>query len=86
MGRTARCAALVWLGLTIVIFVTEMLMGDGGLGDAMMLAQRFADSEGVFVGIVAVSVLGYAAMQCVSWMRSSCCTGTLKLRSAICSC
>lgn len=53
----------------IVIFVTEMLMGGGGLGDIMMLAQRFADSEGVFVGIVMVSVLGYAAMQCVTWVR-----------------
>ena len=53
----------------IVIFVTEMLMGGGGLGDAMMLAQRFADSEGVFVGIVMVSALGYAAMRGVACLR-----------------
>ncbi len=53
----------------IVIFVTEMLMGGGGLGDTMMLAQRFADSQGVFVGIVTVSVLGYITMRGVAWLR-----------------
>jgi ABC-type nitrate/sulfonate/bicarbonate transport system permease component len=53
----------------IVIFVTEMLLGGSGLGDTMMLAQRFADSEGVFVGIVMVSGLGYVAMWCVTWVR-----------------
>lgn len=53
----------------IVIFVTEMFLGGGGLGDTMVLAQRFADSEGVFVGIVAVSGLGYVAMRCVTWTR-----------------
>ncbi|MGQ4807596.1 hypothetical protein NKDENANG_00950 [Candidatus Entotheonellaceae bacterium PAL068K] len=35
----------------IVIFVTEMLMGGGGLDDSLMYAQGFADSEGVFVGL-----------------------------------
>ncbi len=53
----------------IVIFVTEMLLGGGGLGASMMQAQRFADSEGVFVGIVTVSVLGYVTMQGVAWSR-----------------
>ena len=46
-----------------------MLLGGGGLGASMMQAQRFADSEGVFVGIVTVSVLGYVAMQGVAWSR-----------------
>ncbi|GIX48634.1 MAG: ABC transporter permease [Candidatus Tectimicrobiota bacterium] len=53
----------------IVVFVTEMLLGGGGLGDAMMLAQRFADSRGVFAGIVTVSLLGYGTMRVVAWTR-----------------
>ena len=36
----------------IVAVVTEMLMGGYGLGGAMMTASRFADSRGVFAGIV----------------------------------
>jgi len=35
----------------------------------MVLAQRFADSEGVFVGMVTVSLLGYLAIRCVAWLR-----------------
>jgi ABC-type nitrate/sulfonate/bicarbonate transport system permease component len=54
----------------IVIFVTEMLLGGGGLGAMMVLAQRFANSEGVFVGIVTVSTLGYITMQGLAWLRS----------------
>jgi ABC-type nitrate/sulfonate/bicarbonate transport system permease component len=55
----------------IVIFVTEMLLGGGGLGDTMILAQRFADSEGVFAGMVTVSLLGYLAIRGVAWVRQA---------------
>ena len=34
--------------------MTEMLMGGYGLGGAMVTASRFADSRGVFAGIVEI--------------------------------
>jgi ABC-type nitrate/sulfonate/bicarbonate transport system permease component len=37
-----------------------MLMGGYGLGGAMLTASRFADSRGVFAGIVEIAVVGYA--------------------------
>src|SRR5437763_5876305 len=40
----------------IVTIVTEMLMGGQGLGGAMIAASRFADSPGVFAGIVEVAL------------------------------
>ncbi len=42
----------------IVAIVTEMLMGGYGLGGAMNTASRFADSRGVFAGIVEIAVVG----------------------------
>jgi ABC-type nitrate/sulfonate/bicarbonate transport system permease component len=42
----------------IVVIVTEMLMGGRGLGGAMIAASRFADSPGVFAGIVEIAVAG----------------------------
>src|SRR5947199_5828237 len=44
----------------IVTIVAEMFMGGYGLGGAMNTASRFADSRGVFAGIVEIAVLGYA--------------------------
>lgn len=46
----------------ILAVVTEMLTTGGGLGNYMILAARFADSERVFVGIVTVGVMGYASI------------------------
>ena len=43
----------------IVAVVAEMLMGGYGLGGAMMTASRFANSPGVFAGIVEIAVVGY---------------------------
>ena len=43
----------------IVAVVAEMLMGGYGLGGAMMAASRFANSTGVFAGIVEIAVVGY---------------------------
>ena len=53
----------------IVVVVTEMQMGGYGLGAAMMEASRFANSRGVFAGIVEVAVVGYALVAAMAWLR-----------------
>lgn len=53
----------------IVVVVTEMQMGGYGLGAAMMEASRFANSRGVFAGIVEVAVTGYAVVAAMAWLR-----------------
>ncbi len=53
----------------IVVVVTEMQMGGYGLGGAMMQASRFANSRGVFAGIVEIAVIGYALVVVMAWLR-----------------
>jgi len=53
----------------IVAVVAEMLMGGYGLGGAMMTASRFADSRGVFAGIVEIAVVGYGLVKAMAFMR-----------------
>jgi taurine transport system permease protein len=53
----------------IIAIVTEMFMGGYGLGGAMNTAARFADSRGVFAGIVEIAVLGYALVKIMSLIR-----------------
>jgi ABC-type nitrate/sulfonate/bicarbonate transport system permease component len=53
----------------IVAVVTEMAMGGYGLGGAMMTASRFANSPGVFAGIVEIAVVGYAVVKCMAIVR-----------------
>jgi ABC-type nitrate/sulfonate/bicarbonate transport system permease component len=53
----------------IVAVVTEMLMGGYGLGGAMMTASRFANSAGVFAGIVEIAVVGYALVKAMAFIR-----------------
>ena len=53
----------------IVAIVTEMFMGGYGLGGAMNTASRFADSRGVFAGIVEIAVIGYAIVKGMSMAR-----------------
>src|SRR5262249_28750684 len=53
----------------IVVVVTEMQMGGYGLGGAMMQASRFANSRGVFAGIVEIAVIGYALVAGMAWLR-----------------
>lgn len=53
----------------IVAVITEMLMGGYGLGGAMMEASRFANSTGVFAGIVEIAVVGYALVKAMSLIR-----------------
>jgi len=53
----------------IVAVVTEMLMGGYGLGGAMMTASRFANSVGVFAGIVEIAVVGYILVKAMAVIR-----------------
>jgi ABC-type nitrate/sulfonate/bicarbonate transport system permease component len=53
----------------IVAIVTEMFMGGYGLGGAMNTASRFADSRGVFAGIVEIAVIGYALVKGMAIVR-----------------
>ncbi len=53
----------------IVCIVAEMLMGGVGLGGSMIYAQRFADSPGVFAGIVEIGIVGTAAIYSLRMLR-----------------
>jgi ABC-type nitrate/sulfonate/bicarbonate transport system permease component len=53
----------------IVAVVTEMLMGGYGLGGAMITASRFANSPGVFAGIVEIAVVGYVLVKAMALLR-----------------
>ncbi len=53
----------------IVCIVAEMLMGGVGLGGSMIYAQRFADSPGVFAGIVEIGFVGTAAIYSLRMLR-----------------
>jgi ABC-type nitrate/sulfonate/bicarbonate transport system permease component len=53
----------------IVAVVAEMLMGGYGLGGAMMNASRFANSTGVFAGIVEIAVVGYIMVKAMALIR-----------------
>ena len=53
----------------IVTVVTEMLMGGEGLGGAMIHASRFADSPGVFAGILEIAVAGLALVKGMAVLR-----------------
>jgi ABC-type nitrate/sulfonate/bicarbonate transport system permease component len=53
----------------IVILVTEMIMGGGGLGDTMLQSARYVDSPGVFAGIVEIGLLGYFVIKGMEMLR-----------------
>ena len=53
----------------IVCIVAEMKMGGVGLGGAMITASRFADSPGVFAGIVEIAVAGYCLVKLMAVVR-----------------
>ena len=53
----------------IVMIVTEMMMGGQGLGGAMIAASRFADSPGVFAGIVEIAVAGLCLVRGIAVLR-----------------
>ena len=54
----------------IVTIVSEMVMGGEGLGGNMMTAARFADSVGVFAGIVQIAVAGYLLIKSIELLRN----------------
>jgi ABC-type nitrate/sulfonate/bicarbonate transport system permease component len=53
----------------IVTIVTEMMMGGQGLGGAMIAASRFADSPGVFAGIVEIAAAGLCLVRGIAVLR-----------------
>jgi taurine transport system permease protein len=53
----------------ITTIVTEMLMGGAGIGGAMIQSGRFADSVGVYAGIVEIALLGLAVIKSVERLR-----------------
>ncbi len=53
----------------IVAIVTEMLMGGQGLGGAMIQASRFANSPGVFAGIVEIAIAGLVLVKGITMIR-----------------
>jgi ABC-type nitrate/sulfonate/bicarbonate transport system permease component len=53
----------------IVCVVAEMAMGGVGLGGAMLTASRFADSPGVFAGIVEIALAGYCVIKGMAMLR-----------------
>ena len=53
----------------IVAIIAEMVMGGYGLGGAMMTSSRFADSRGVFAGIVEIAIVGYVLIKAMALLR-----------------
>jgi ABC-type nitrate/sulfonate/bicarbonate transport system permease component len=53
----------------IVAIIGEMAMGGYGLGGAMMTASRYANSPGVFAGIVEIAIVGYALIKAMAVLR-----------------
>jgi ABC-type nitrate/sulfonate/bicarbonate transport system permease component len=53
----------------IVAIVTEMLMGGTGLGASMINASRFADSPGVFAGIIEIGAAGFCLVRGIAALR-----------------
>jgi len=53
----------------IVTIVTEMATGGDGLGGAMIRATRLADSPGVFSGVLAVGLVGFALLKSAELIR-----------------
>jgi len=54
----------------IVVIICEMTMGGQGLGGSMMTSMRFADSPGVFSGIVAIAIVGSALVKLMELLRA----------------
>jgi ABC-type nitrate/sulfonate/bicarbonate transport system permease component len=53
----------------IVAVFTEMALGGYGLGAAMNSASKFADSRGVYAGIVEIAVVGYLVVVAMAMLR-----------------
>ena len=53
----------------IVEIIAEMKMSGYGIGASMMTASRFADSRGVFAGILEIAIVGYALVKGMALVR-----------------
>ena len=53
----------------VVEAVCEMMMGGAGIGGAMMMAARFADSRGTFAGLVELALLGFVMVRLMASLR-----------------
>src|ERR1700751_5178144 len=53
----------------IITIVAEMIMGGPGLGGSMIAASRFADSPGVFAGIIEIAVAGLCLVKGIALLR-----------------
>lgn len=53
----------------VVTVVTEMITAGGGLGGYMILSARMALSEQVFVGILAIAIVGYVLLAAADRLR-----------------
>lgn len=53
----------------IVEIVNEMAMGGEGVGSSIMTEMRFADSPGVFSGIIAIAIVGTALVKAMELIR-----------------
>ena len=54
----------------IVALVTEMFMGGGGLGGQLLLASRYADSPGVYAGILEIAATGAILLAVAKLIRA----------------
>jgi len=54
----------------ITTIATEMLMGGQGVGGTMITAGRFADSVGVFAGIVEIAIFGMLVIRSLELVRA----------------
>jgi len=54
----------------IVAVVAEMAMGGYGLGAAMLAGCRFADSRGVFAGILEIAIVGLVLVKGMALLRA----------------
>lgn len=60
----------VALPLALIVEVAaEMLMGGNGLGGRMLQAENYADSVGVYAGIIEIAVVGAVAVGLMSRLR-----------------
>ena len=53
----------------IVEIVSEMAMGGEGIGGAIITEMRFADSPGVFAGIIAIAIVGTFLVKAMELIR-----------------
>jgi len=54
----------------VTTIVAEMLTGSDGIGVVMLGAMRFADSPGVFAGILVIAATGIVVIRLMEWLRS----------------